>query len=123
MLGMALSSEDTFVDSDEKRDMLVDRVHHYFNMEWKLEVLALTSNLTDGLNAAQRQSQRVIHYNLTDDHLHDTVNKIDRLRGLWLCLKPETVDLIRRCKSSSEIKKCMLAPFNPTRFLAGGRWT
>jgi hypothetical protein len=65
----------------------------------------------------------VIHYNLTDDHLHDTVNKIDRLRGLWLCLKPETVDLIRRCKSSSEIKKCMLAPFNPTRFLAGGRWT
>lgn len=117
LLGMMLSPEDAFVDSDEKRNMLVDRVHHYFNVDWKMEVQAMTSNPNDGMTEQKRQSVRSMHYHLTEDHLYDTVDKIDRLRSLFETLKPETVDLIRRCRTTNDVRRSMLAPHRPSPFL------
>jgi len=97
--------------------MLVDRVHHYFNVDWKMEVQAMTSNPNDGMSAQKRQSVRTMHYQLTEDHLYDTVNKIDRLRSLYDSLKPETVDLVRRCRTTDDVRRSMLAPYRPTGFL------
>lgn len=117
LLGMMLSPEDAFVDSDEKRNMLVDRVHHYFNVDWKMEVQAMTSNPNDGMTEQKRQSVRGMHYHQTEDHLYDTVDKIDRLRSLFETLKPETVDLIRRCTTTNDVRRSMLAPHRPSPFL------
>lgn len=123
LLGMVMTSDEAFVESDEKRNLLVDRVHHYFNVDWKMEVQAMTSNLRDGLSAAKRQSLRIVHYQLTEDHLYDTVNKIDRLRHLFDGLKSETVDLIRRCSSHNEIKRSMLVTYRPAPFLGESQWS
>lgn len=123
LLGMIMTSDEAFVESDEKRNLLVDRVHHYFNVDWKMEVQAMTSNLRDGMSAAKRQSLRIVHYQLTEDHLYDTVNKIDRLRHLFDGLKSETVDLIRRCSSHNEIKRSMLVTYRPAPFLAESQWS
>lgn len=113
LLGMTLSSDEAFVDSDDKRNMLVDRVHHFFNVDWKMEVQAMTSNPNDGLSATKRESLRVVHYHLTEDHLYDTVNKIDRMRSLYDSLKPETVDLVRRCATHNDLKRSMLVTYRP----------
>jgi hypothetical protein len=122
LLGMRMSCDDSFVDSSSKRNMLVDRVHHYFNSEWKLEVLALTGSATDAQNPAARDSLRFVHYGLTEDHLYDVVNKIDRLQSLYYSLKPETIDLIRRCHCTADIKRSMVAPTDPSSFLAAPAW-
>ena len=113
LLGMTISSDEAFVDSEDKRNLLVDRVHHFFNVDCKMEVQAMTSNPNDGMSETKRQSMRVVHYHLTEDHLYDTVNKIDRLRSLFDSLKPETVDLIRRCTTHKEIKRSMLVTYRP----------
>ena len=122
LLGMIMTSDEAFIDTEEKRNQLVDRVHHYFNVDWKMEVQAMTSNLNDDMSAGKRQSLRVVHYQLTEDHLYDTVNKIDRLRQLFDTLKPETVDLIRRCSSHNEIKRSMLVTYRPAPFLTEAQW-
>lgn len=115
LLGMMLSPEDAFVDSDEKRNMLVDRVHHYFNVDWKMEVQAMTCNTSE--NMANRKSVRSMHYHLTEEHLYETVDKIDRLYSLFETLKPETVDLIRRCKTTNDVRRSMLVTYRPSQFL------
>jgi len=123
LLGMRMSWDDGFVDSTAKRTMLVDRAHHYFNSEWKLEVQALTANVNDGQDPATRESLRVVHYHLTEDHLYDTVDKIDLLQSLYASLKPETIDLVRRCQTSTDIKRAMVAPSDPGAFLVPvGSW-
>ncbi len=123
LLGMMLTAEEAFVDSDVKRNMLVDRVHHYFNIDWKMEVQAMTSNPNDGMAEQKRQSLRLVHYHLTEDHLYDTVNKIDRLRSLFDSLKPETIDLVRRCATHNDIKRSMLVTYRPAPFLQEAQWT
>jgi len=117
LLGMELSCEEGFVDSDEKRNMLVDRLHTYFNTQWKMEVLAITSNPNDGLSAEKRRSARVMHYAKTLDHLYASVDKIDLLRSLFDSLRPETVDLIMRCRSNTEIRRSMLVTWSPSVFI------
>lgn len=122
LLGMVIKPEEVFVDSDELRNILVDRVHHYFNIDWKMEVLAITSNPNDGMHAVKRQSLRVLHYQLTEEHLYNTVNKIDMLRSLYEGLKPETVDLIRRCTSHAELKRSMVVTYRPPVFVSEPHW-
>ena len=113
LLGMRMSSDDAFVGSHAKRNELVDRAHHYFNCEWKMEVLALTSTANYSQDAELRDSVRVLHYNLAEEHLHDVVDCIDQLHSMHMSLQPETRDLLARCRTANDVKRAMLAPTEP----------
>ena len=115
-LGMYLSADDVFVSSDHSRNMLVDRAHQCFNVDWKLEVQALSANASDGLDTAQRSSVRFAYYQMTEDHLYEVVDLVDTLQSLYDLLKPETVELIARCKSSADIQKSMIMTNDPSSF-------
>jgi hypothetical protein len=117
LLGMLMSCDDAFVGSHAQRNMLVDRAHHYFNGEWKLEVLALTGNTSDTRDTATRDSVRLLYYHLTEDHLYDVVDKVDQLHSMHNSLKPETIDLVGRCRTTTDVKHVMVAPTDPASFL------
>ena len=107
-LGMHLSDSDIFVDCHNKRNMLVDRAHQYFNLDWKFEVQALCSNMNDGLDAFERTRMQFRNYQLTEAHLHKVVNTIDLMWDTYNQLKSETVDLIKRSRTHTELKTSML---------------
>lgn len=109
-LGMFLSDKDVFVDSQVKRNMLVDRAHQYFNLQWKFEVQALCSNLNDGLDHLQRTHMQFLNYQRTEIHLYKVVDTIDLMRDIHDRLKPETVDLIKRSHTHRELTTSMLMP-------------
>jgi hypothetical protein len=107
-LGMHLSDSDIFVDSHNKRNMLVDRAHQYFNLDWKFEVQALCSNPNDGLGPLERARMQFRNYQLTEAHLYEVVNIIDLMWDTYSKLKPETVDLIKRSRTHTELRTSML---------------
>lgn len=115
-LGMYMSQEDVFVNSDHRRNMLVDRAHQCFNVDWKLEVQALSANADDGLDAGQRASMRYLHYQMAEEHLYQVVDGIDTLQGLYDELKPETVELINRCACTIDVKRSMVMTNEPSSF-------
>ncbi len=110
-LGMFLSFKDAFVDSIEKRNVLVDRAHQCFNIEWKLEVQALCVN--DPLGMQELRRVHYGHYHMAEQHLYKLVDKIDEMHGLHEALKPETADLIKRCDTAGLIKRSMLITNEP----------
>jgi hypothetical protein len=116
-LGMHLSVDEAFVEAETKRNMLVDRAHQCFNTTWKMEVLALTCNLNDGLNDRERAALRFRHYELTEEYLYAIVDKIDAMRVLFDNLKPETVGLIGRCRTTNELRRSMVVTVTPSVFL------
>jgi hypothetical protein len=107
-LGMHLSDDDVFVDSHSKRNMLVDRAHQYFNVDWKFEVQALCSNLNDGLDPFERARMQFRNYQFTEAYLYNVVNTIDLMWDTYKKLKPETVDLIKRSRTHTELRTSML---------------
>jgi hypothetical protein len=115
LLGMRMSSDDAFVATPAKRNELVDRAHHYFNCEWKMEVRALSTGSIAQPEEA-RDSMRLLHYNLTEEHLYDVVDHIDQLHSMHMSLKPETRDLLARCRTANEVKRAMVAPSDPAAF-------
>lgn len=115
-LGMYLSADDVFLSSDHSRNMLVDRAYQCFNVDWKLEVQALSANANDGLDAEQRTSLRFRYYQMTEDHLYEVVDLIDTLQSLYELLKPETVDLITRCTSAADVHRSMIMPNDASSF-------
>ena len=117
ILGMRLSVDEAFVDSETKRNALVDRAHDLFNTTWKLEVQAMTIKGNVGVDQETRQTQQFIFYEKTEDHLYATVDKIDKLRSLYDNLKPETIDLVRRCSTTNEIRRSMIVPTEVCAFL------
>jgi hypothetical protein len=116
-LGMHLSVDEAFIEADTKRNMLVDRAHQNFNTTWKLEVQALTCDLHDGLSSTERAALRFQHYELTEEYLYATVDKIDAMRVLFDSLKPETVALIGRCRTTNELRRSMVVTVSPCLFL------
>ena len=117
LLGMRLSVDEAFVDSELKRISLVDLAHEHFNTTWKLEVQAMTSKANDGRDEHARQRQRFMFYEKTEEHLYATVDKIDKMRSLYDSLKPETIDLVRRCSTTNEIRRSMVVPTEVCTFL------
>lgn len=117
LLGMPISVEEAFIDSDGKRNMLVDRAHEHFNTSWKLEVLALIKKITDGCDETTRQRQHFLLYERTEEHLYATVDNIDKLRSLFDRLKPETIALVFRCNTTNEIRRAMVYPTTAYCFL------
>lgn len=115
-LGMYMSVQDVFINCDHSRNMLVDRAHQCFNVDWKLEVQALSANTNDGLDAGQRDSLRYLHYQMAEEHLYEVVDLIDTLQGLYDELKPETVELINRCACTIDVKKSMVMTNEPSTF-------
>jgi hypothetical protein len=116
-LGMHLSVDEAFIEADTKRNMLVDRAHMHFNTTWKLEVLALTGDLNDGLSVNERAELRFRHYELTEENLYAVVDKIDTMRALFYSLQPETVDLVRCCRTTNELRRSMVVTITPCVFL------
>jgi len=110
-LGMYMSCGDAFVDCSDKRNMLVDRAHQCFNIDWKLEVQALSAQ--DPLDRDELSSVRYGHYHMAEQHLYTLVDKIDEMHALYETLKPETADLIKRCANAVQLKKSMLTTNAP----------
>jgi hypothetical protein len=117
LLGMRLSVDEAFVDSETKRNALVDRAHDHFNTTWKLEVQAMTKNANENNNQDARQTTAFVFYERTEEHLYATIDKIDKMRGLYESLKQETVDLMRRCRTTNEIRRAMVFPMEASTFL------
>lgn len=117
ILGMRVTVDEAFIDSEAKRNVLVDRAHEHFNTNWKLEVLAMKAKANHGKDEQARQRTRFVFYERTEEHLYATVDKIDKMRSLYNSLKPETVSLVRRCKTTNEIRKCMVVPTEVCAFL------
>jgi hypothetical protein len=115
-LGMYLSADDVFVSSDHSRNMLVDRAYQCFNVDWKLEVQALSAYASNGLDAIERSSVRFMYYQMTETHLYELVDLVDTLQSLYDRLKPETVELIARCKTTADIQKSMVMTNDPSSF-------
>ena len=80
-----------------------------------MEVLALTCNLNDGLNATERVALRFRHYE--KEYLYAIVDKIDAMRVLFDSLKPETVGLIGRCRTTNELRGSMVVTVTASAFL------
>lgn len=117
MLGMRLSVDEAFIDSEAKRNTLVDRAHELFNTTWKLEVQAIMNNSSDGDDEQARLRVNFMFYERTEEHLYATVDKLDKLRSLYISLKPETIELIRRCSTTNEIRRSMVVPTEAYAFL------
>jgi hypothetical protein len=117
MLGMRLSVDEAFIDSEAKRNTLVDRAHELFNTTWKLEVQAIMNNSSDGNDEQARLRVNFMFYERTEEHLYATVDKLDKLRSLYISLKPETIELIRRCSTTNEIRRSMVVPTEACAFL------
>jgi hypothetical protein len=117
VLGMRLSVDEAFIDSEAKRNTLVDRAHELFNTTWKLEVQAITNRANDSNDDQARLRLRFLFYERTEEHLYSTVDKIDKLRSLYVLLKPETIELIKRCSTTNEIRRSMVVPTEVYAFL------
>jgi len=117
ILGMRVTIDEAFIESESKRNLLVDRTHEHFNTTWKLEVQAMMNNTNLVNDERAQQSLRFTMYEKTEEHLYDTVDKIDKMRSLYDSLKPETINLVRRCSTTNEIRRSMVMPTEVTSFL------
>jgi hypothetical protein len=114
---MRVTVDEAFIESESKRNLLVDRTHEHFNTTWKLEVQAMMNNTNQVQDERARQRLRFALYEKTEEHLYDTVDKIDKMRSLYDSLKPETINLVRRCSTTNEIRRSMVMPTEVTSFL------
>lgn len=117
LLGMRLSVDEAFVDSETKRNALVDRAHDHFNTSWKLEVQAMAQDTCANGDKNARYGAPFLLYEKTEEHLYATIDKIDKMRVLYEILRPETVDLLRRCITTNEIRRAMAFPMEVNTFL------
>jgi hypothetical protein len=117
ILGMRVTVDEAFIDSEAKRNTLVDRAHEHFNTNWKLEVLAMKTTTNYGKDQQTRDRTRFVLYERTEEHLYATIDKIDKIRSLYDNLKPETINLVRRCRTTNEIRRCMVWPTECCTFL------
>jgi hypothetical protein len=117
LLGMRVTVDEAFIDSEAKRNTLVDRAHEHFNTTWKLEVQAITATANEVNEERVRQRMRFVLYEKTEEHLYETVDKIDNMRSLYGSLKPETINLVRRCSTTNEIRRSMVMPTEVASFL------
>jgi hypothetical protein len=87
-----LSFEEALVGSATQRITLMDRVRTYHNYDWKREAAATAQNLT---GTAEQRFVALMQNLLV-------------LQGLTDELKPETLELCKRCTSTDEVCLCML---------------
>jgi hypothetical protein len=119
-----LSFQEAFVGSDMERIKVMDRVRKHMNFEWKCDAKAeiqlsrSASKKADGPRIASD-----VYQELREDQFTKQFEKLLRdaaeiftkriedvlvLQGLTEELKPETRELVKRCKSHEQLVRCML---------------
>jgi hypothetical protein len=107
-LSFPMSLQEAFIDSDAKRIELIDRLHIYFNSNWKRDVVSTilersqqgTKGWTEAIQASYKHAVSIFVMN------HENLLLMQALHEE---LKPETQDLIRRCTNHKQIERSMLA--------------
>ena len=120
-LGIPMSFQEAFIDSDAKRITLVDRVHTYFNSRWKRDVISFQQESsyhhTRFPDASDRDSDArieawrreiLMRYEEVEGHFTMLLENLVLMQALYEELKPETRDLINRCTSHEQLDKSML---------------
>ena len=92
-----MSYEEAFVGSDTERIALMDRLRTYYNFNWKRD--ATNKNL---------QGQSSIGKMVADDLFNKRIENVLLLQGLTEQLKPETLELVKRCTDFQQLLRCML---------------
>ena len=96
--------EDCFIDSNEERVILLDRLRTYKNIKWKDESLTYACNANRSYNDEKFKQFR--YY--AGEIFNTLVRNILELHALTETLKPETRVLAGQCTSFEELHRCML---------------
>jgi hypothetical protein len=106
-----LSYEEAFVRSDTQRIALMDRLCVYSNFNWKRDAMARAGprpGVTPEYQQHQFQHQfRPLKMEAEQLFVKRTEDLL-LLQGLTEELKPETLELVKRCMDFQQLKRCML---------------
>ena len=121
---MPLSFNEAFVGSDMQRIKLMDIVRNYMNFEWKCDAKAeiqlsrKASKKADGSRITSPVYHEVREWEFerqfgtllrdAEELFGKRIEDVILLQGLTQELKPETLELIKRCKSHEQLVRCML---------------
>jgi hypothetical protein len=115
-----LSFHDAFVGSHAERITLMDRVRTYYNFNWKRDAKAEVQKGRDATARGQgRTTMSTNQEQVFDSRLQELKREADGLfqkriddvlvlQALTEELKPETRELVKRCKSHEQLVRCML---------------
>jgi len=90
-----MSYEESFVSSDTERIALMDRLRTYYNFNWKRDAKHFQSSFP----ARKMEADELFTKRIEDLLL---------LQGLTEELKPETLELVKRCTDFEQLLRCML---------------
>jgi hypothetical protein len=88
---------EAFVGSDADRIGLMDRLRVYYNANWKRDA---TANHFQGQFSARKME--------ADELFTKRIEDLLLLQGLTEELKPETLELVKRCTDFEQLLRCML---------------
>ena len=115
-----LSFHEAFVGSDAERITVMDRVRTYYNFNWKRDAKAEVQKRRDATArgqgrgtfcTAQEQAFDLRLQELkreADGVFKKRIDDVLVLQALTEELKPETLELVKRCKSHEQLVRCML---------------
>jgi hypothetical protein len=90
-----MSYEEAFVSSDTQRIVLMNRLRKYYNFNWKCD-------------AKHFQGQFPARKMEADELFTKRIEDVLLLQGLTEELKPETLELVKRCTDFQQLLRCML---------------
>ena len=107
-LAFPMSFQEAFIDSDAMRNGLIDRLHTFFNSNWKRDVVSLILERSPHVTKAWSEAIQGPYKHATSIFVMNHENLL-LMQALHEELKPETRDLVRRCTSHKQIERSMLA--------------
>jgi hypothetical protein len=107
-LAFPVSFQEAFIDSDAMRIELIDRLHTFFNSNWKRDVVSLILERSPHVTKAWSEAIQGPYKHATSIFVMNHENLL-LMQALHEELKPETRDLVRRCTSHKQIERSMLA--------------
>jgi hypothetical protein len=114
---IALSFEESFIDSHELLVVLLDRVTEFWNLHAQTDLLDLHCRKNTDLNLDGISDKMIFLYKQAVHIFKRMRDSLLRMRSLYEDLQPETKDLIRRCSNKTQLQNSMLAQksVQPTR--------
>jgi len=107
---IALSFEESFIDSHEMLVMLLDRVTAYWNTHAQNDILDLYFRKnTEDADRQKIPDVMLSSYKEASHIFKFARDNLLRMRSLFEQLQPETQDLVHRCSSKTQLQNSMLA--------------
>ncbi len=103
-----LSFEECFVRSDTQRITLMDRLRTYYNFNWKRDATERMGLLSRNQQGDYYKRQFRSMKREADQLFAKRIEDVLLLQGLTEELKPETLELVKRCTDFQQLLRCML---------------